>query len=160
MVLKAYGGDGVAPSYEKNLCFIPNGTIDSLLSAKVHITFKDEILKNKRSQLKVLGTVTINNTKGLIQRTNEATKTTAKEFGFPVVDLYALYKKIHIEGFITNDGVKVDSSYPNGNFYSSDGIYPSPFGNAVIANEFIKTINTYYKIDIPLINTSEYLEKR
>ncbi len=159
MVLKNYGGDGIAPSYEKTLCFIPNGTIDSLLSPKVHISFKDNIIRQKQGQLRVWKTNEINNTKiYMIQQTNEATKAIAKEFGFPVADLYGLYKKIHNEGFITDDGIKVSPAFPNGNFYSSDGLYPSPFGNAVIANEFIKAINAYYRTEIPLIKTAEYLE--
>ncbi|WP_138479766.1 SGNH/GDSL hydrolase family protein [Dyadobacter bucti] len=73
----------------------------------------------------------------------------------PVVDLNGLYSKILDEDFVTDDGVKIDPSYPNGNFFSADGIHPTKIGQAVIANEFIKTINSYYGVQIPLINIKE-----
>ena len=75
----------------------------------------------------------------------------------PLVVINSLYTKILAGGYVTDDGVKVDASYPKGNFFSSDGIYPTAFGQAVIANEVIKTINNFYKTNIPLINTKEFL---
>lgn len=56
-------------------------------------------------------------------------------------------------------GLFIDPSFPDGNFFSDDGINPTATGNAVIANETINVINKDYKIRIPLINVSE-LTKR
>lgn len=70
----------------------------------------------------------------------------------PVVDLYKLYSKIIAGEYTTHDGVKIDPSYPNGNFFSSDGIHPTKIGQAVIANEFIKVINLNYQSQIPFVS--------
>jgi hypothetical protein len=60
---------------------------------------------------------------------------------------------------VTDDGILVENKM-DGNFFSVDGITPTAFGQAIIANEFIKAINKHYQMDIPLIKTSDYLEKR
>ncbi|GAA4446645.1 hypothetical protein GCM10023091_40140 [Ravibacter arvi] len=73
----------------------------------------------------------------------------------PVVDLYGLYKKIQAGGYVTDDGLKIDPSYPGGNFFSADGIFPTAAGQAVIANEFIKTFNRHYGTTIELIRVSD-----
>jgi hypothetical protein len=84
---------------------------------------------------------------------------TAEKWGFAVVDLYSIYKKIIQGNYVTDDGVQVDGSFPEGNFFSSDGIYPTAFGQAVIANEYIKAANQQYKMSIPLIQTRIFLKK-
>ncbi|MCE7067152.1 hypothetical protein [Dyadobacter sp. CY326] len=71
------------------------------------------------------------------------------------MDLEALYAKISEGSYVTEDGMKI-SGKPGGNFFSSDGIYPSAIGNAVIANETIKVINAKFHSQIPLINLSEF----
>lgn len=83
----------------------------------------------------------------------------AKETNLPVVDIYGLYKKIIAGNYTTDDGIKVNPDWVKGNFFSADGIYPTAFGQAVIANEVIKTINSFYKLNIPLISTSFFLKK-
>ncbi|SFF16778.1 hypothetical protein [Spirosoma endophyticum] len=74
----------------------------------------------------------------------------------PIVDLYSLYKRVINRQYTTEDGLFIDPSFPNGNFFSQDGLYPSAIGSAVIANETIKVINQAYKTSIPLINVREY----
>lgn len=76
--------------------------------------------------------------------------------GFPVVDLNGLYKRV-IEGKIYVGDVKIDGKYPNGRFFSTDGITPTALGHAIIANEVINKLNSYYKSDISLIELSKYL---
>jgi hypothetical protein len=83
----------------------------------------------------------------------------AKSNNLPVVDIYGLYKKIIAGKYTTDDGVLVDAKWPSGNFFSQDGIYPTAFGQAVIANEVIKTINQHYKVAIPLTDTRFFLKK-
>jgi hypothetical protein len=83
----------------------------------------------------------------------------AKEINLPVADIYGLYKKIMAGTYTTDDGVKVDADWVKGNFFSADGIYPTAFGQAVIANEVIKTINQHYKLTIPLVETRFFLKK-
>lgn len=83
----------------------------------------------------------------------------AKSKGLPIVDIYTLYKKIFAGTYTTDDGVKVNPDWTKGNFFSSDGIYPTAFGQAVIANEVIKAMNQYYKLTIPLVDTRFFLKK-
>lgn len=83
----------------------------------------------------------------------------AKQNSLPVVDLYSLYEKILGGNYTTEDGVLVNPKYPQGNFFSSDGITPTAFGQAIVANEFIKVINSTYGAQIPFIATKTYLIK-
>ena len=83
----------------------------------------------------------------------------AKEINWPVVDVYNIYKKILAGSYTTDDGVKVNPDWVKGNFFSSDGIYPTAFGQAVITNEVIKTMNQHYKLAIPLVDTRFFLKK-
>jgi len=78
----------------------------------------------------------------------------ASKHNLALVDLAKIYAEIHRGSYRTDDGVQITGSL-NGNFFSSDGIYPTHLGQVVIANEVIKAINTTYKSQIPLINVSE-----
>ncbi|QRR03459.1 hypothetical protein [Dyadobacter sandarakinus] len=82
----------------------------------------------------------------------------ATQRNLALVDLYKIYERIHNGTYVTDDGLKIDGSM-RGNFFSSDGIYPTPIGQAVIANEVIKAVNLKYDSKIPLINVTEFAEK-
>lgn len=81
----------------------------------------------------------------------------AQKFGLALVDLNSVYKQIHQGTFVAEGGLKIDGS-PKGNFFSSDGTYPTAIGQAVIANEVIKAMNKTYQSRIPLINVSEFAQ--
>jgi hypothetical protein len=83
----------------------------------------------------------------------------ARATNIPVVDIYGIYKKILAGSYTTDDGIKVNPDWKTGNFFSTDGIYPTAFGQAVIANEVIKTINQFYKLSIPLVETRFFIKK-
>ncbi|AXE19175.1 hypothetical protein DR864_16150 [Runella rosea] len=84
----------------------------------------------------------------------------AQLLNLPVVDIYSLYKRILAGNYVTDDGVAVSPAWPkNGNFFSADGIYPTAFGQAVIANEVIKTLNRHYGLEIPLLQTRFFVGK-
>ncbi|TAE24613.1 MAG: hypothetical protein EAZ91_20350 [Cytophagales bacterium] len=91
-----------------------------------------------------------------IDNLNSLIRFQAARANVPVVDLQGLYAKILSGQYVTEDGLQLDPSFPNGNFFSSDGLYPSAIGQAVIANEWIKTINRHYKTGIPLISTKRF----
>ncbi|MDZ7935036.1 MAG: hypothetical protein U5M51_08770 [Emticicia sp.] len=136
---------------------LPTSTFDSLASTKVHISLKKGLTElnpiNSNGQLLVKAAIEGN--KSRINNLNIIIQKSCEKFGFALVDLNSLYKKI-LTGRYSEDGVLIDPSYPNGNFFSSDGFYPTALGQAVIANEFIRSINATYKTDIPLIKISEY----
>ena len=58
------------------------------------------------------------------------------------------------------NGIKLSNSLLTGNFFSLDGINPTPRGSAVIANEIIKSINENYKnflkTVIPTLDVSKF----
>ncbi|WP_026628559.1 SGNH/GDSL hydrolase family protein [Dyadobacter alkalitolerans] len=82
---------------------------------------------------------------------NQKIRDYAAEKDLAVVDLFDLYQRIYQGGYKTDDGIAIDGT-AHGNFFSSDGIYPSALGQAIIANEVIKAINNYYGAKIPLID--------
>jgi hypothetical protein len=144
--------------FKENVMILPTSEIDSLLGPKVNVASKKGLSFEKRlSEYSYLTEASqrmiINSTEAF----NQETVSLSKSFNFPIVDINGLYKSILKGTFVTDDGVRVDGSYPKGNFFSSDAIYPTAFGQAVIANEVIKTLNKFYKMQIPLINTREYL---
>ncbi|MPR31914.1 hypothetical protein [Salmonirosea aquatica] len=86
---------------------------------------------------------------------NARIKREAQENGLLVVDLAALYEKVHLGGYRTADGYSVSGGV-GGNFFSDDGLYPSTLGHAVIANETIKVLNEGFGAQIPLIDVTEF----
>lgn len=138
---------------------LPSSAVDSLMSPKVHISLKKGVLGNKPlNKADLLDDYDLNAVKiGAIQY-NQQLELLSKKHGFPIVefpivDIKTLYKSVIDGSLITEDGVKVNKL----NFFSSDGLNPTPFGHAIIANEVIKTLNSFYKMDIPLISAKEYL---
>jgi hypothetical protein len=87
---------------------------------------------------------------------NPSVRKFADKYNLAVVDLRSIYEKIHQGAYVTEDGLKIDGSM-KGNFFSSDGIYPTPLGQAVIANEVIKAVNSKYGAQIPLIDVYEFV---
>ncbi len=135
-----------------------SSSIDSLISPIVNLNSKKGLNKNNPIENIYFAPVKQFDNSSAIAN-NEALKIYAEYLKVPIFDLNNLYKSIYEGLYTTSDGVKVNGKWPQGNFFSSDGIHPSAFGHSVIANEMIKTINGFYKIDIPLVNTSEFLNK-
>jgi hypothetical protein len=137
---------------------IPNSTTDSLVSMKVHPALKVGLYKPLPASC-VLTKYELGQLQTYLTSMNQQFQDFNKRYGVTVVDLRGLYRKILSGEYTTHDGIKADPTWPNGgNFFSSDGINPTPFGQAIIANEFIQAINTSLKTEIPLIPTREYLE--
>jgi methionine-gamma-lyase len=61
----------------------------------------------------------------------------------PVMINMGLLEKISKDGIIY-DGIKFTSSYVTGNTFSLDGVHITGQANAMVANEFIKAINSKY----------------
>jgi lysophospholipase L1-like esterase len=58
-------------------------------------------------------------------------------------------------GFVYN-GVSMSAKFVSGGAYSLDGIHYNAKGNALLANEFLKSINNKYKSRIPLLNANAF----
>lgn len=91
---------------------------------------------------------------------NGVLKLEAEKRGIVVVDLNSVYKQIIDNNYTTTNGLKLSSSLLTGNFFSLDGINPTPRGSAVIANEVIKVMNENYKnflkTAIPTLDVSKF----
>lgn len=79
----------------------------------------------------------------------------AIQYDLAFVDVNYLMRILYNEGLVF-DGVKFNANFVTGNSFSLDGIHLTPQGNAVIANEFIKAINTKYGSKIPLVSITNY----
>lgn len=85
---------------------------------------------------------------------NTILKNIANAKGLAFVDMNSFFAKIKT-GFVYN-GVTVNASFVSGGAYSLDGLNLTQRGNALLANEFIKAINSTYESSIPQIDALKY----
>jgi hypothetical protein len=81
---------------------------------------------------------------------NEIIISLANEYGLALVRADLFYSKL-TDGFVYN-GINMSSKFVSGGSYSLDGIQLNPRGTALLANEYIKSINLTYHARIPQIN--------
>lgn len=68
-----------------------------------------------------------------------------------VLDMNALFQNILAQGYKVPGSTTLTNAFISGEFFSLDGIHPSPRGYGVITNEIIKFINQKFNADIPLV---------
>jgi len=85
---------------------------------------------------------------------NATIKSVAESKGLAVMDAYAILKE-YGAGKAVN-GVEVSNKFITGNLFSLDGVHLTPFGYAIVANEFIKSINGKYGSSIPIVDITKY----
>ncbi len=78
---------------------------------------------------------------------NTILQTEAERNGFVLVDINALLNDIKSNGYSVA-GEKYTTSFITGGLFSLDGIHMSSRGNAVVANEFIKALNSAYNANV------------
>lgn len=84
---------------------------------------------------------------------NQIITTLAASFGYYVINWDNLYTSLSTTGIEVN-GVGFNANYLSGNFFSLDGIHPTSQGYGIVANEFIKAINSKYGASIPQVDVS------
>jgi hypothetical protein len=85
---------------------------------------------------------------------NASIKTKAEAKGFAVVDINGIFKTITQSGYYVPG---IGTFYPyfiTGGLFSYDGVHPSSRGAAIVANEFIKVINTKYGATITPVSVA------
>jgi len=75
----------------------------------------------------------------------------ASDSGSALVDINALFKGIATNGLHVG-GISYSSAFLTGGLFSYDGVHPTAFGYAYIANTFIDAINDTYGGDIPPVD--------
>jgi len=88
---------------------------------------------------------------------NDQIQQLASSYDLAIVD----FRKISINlaylyPSLVFDGVTVTNRLVTGNFYSTDGLTPTPLGNAILANYFIQAINKHYNAQVPEVVVSDY----
>jgi hypothetical protein len=142
-------------SLVRDRLFKKSAVVDSILSTKVPYIIKPVIDKKHPIVLlrDYLDPYIIDLVNLTINVQNDMVTRLAKRYSLPVADIKGLFEKVNRkEGFIDNFGSLITQE----NFFSSDSLYPSPLGNALITNEIIKAINAFYGLKIQEINTQEF----
>ncbi len=88
---------------------------------------------------------------------NTIIQTLAGNFNFGVVNINQIFDYIRSKDFtggVVYNGVRFTTTFIQGGLFSLDGVHPTSQGQAIIANEFIKIINSKFGASIPLINVS------
>ncbi len=92
--------------------------------------------------------------KSAISAFNLKLQSVANTKGLAYVDIDAMYNSL-IKGVIYN-GVTINAQFVKGGSISLDGIQLNPIGNAILANEYIKAINSTYHSSIPYAEVTKY----
>jgi lysophospholipase L1-like esterase len=82
---------------------------------------------------------------------NSTISNLASAKGFALFDVNSFFNQIATSGYVSN-GIKFTTTYVLGGLFGLDGVHPTDQGQALLANQFIKTINSSFSANIPLIN--------
>jgi len=120
---------------------LPEGSYTTLITAiELRLGVEDgSILKNPDY---VLDAAEIANIRQSVATFNSIIATAAADAGFPVVDVYSYFDNLMSNPPVYG-GVALTQVYLGGMF-SLDGIHPSDISYALLANQFIRAINTHY----------------
>lgn len=77
----------------------------------------------------------------------------AQAKGAALVDTHTIFNRFRAQGLVVN-GQRLRTDFLGG-IFSLDGIHPTNTGYAVVANEFIKTLNTNFAAAIPPLSVEQ-----
>jgi lysophospholipase L1-like esterase len=80
----------------------------------------------------------------------------ASDAGAALVDANALLRNLATNG-LDIGGVTYTNAFLTGGVFSYDGVHPTPFGYAVVANAFIDAINAKFGSNIPDVNLYPFM---
>lgn len=87
---------------------------------------------------------------------NSSIKSLADSYGLAFVDAAAKMLELNGRSGISFAGVKYTAKFATGGAFSIDGVHLTGHGHAVVANEFIKSINAKYKSTLPQVDPNKY----
>lgn len=87
---------------------------------------------------------------------NNTILSVANAKGFGLVDINSVFNNIFLQsvmhGGINYNGINFTAFFITGGLFSLDGVHPSSQGQGLIANEFLKVINSKFGANYPMIN--------
>lgn len=86
-----------------------------------------------------------------VQQYNQVIQTAAGQLGAAYVDANSLLAELAATG-IEVGGITFNADFLTGGVFSYDGVHPTSFGYAYVANAFIGAINAQFGGEIPLAN--------
>lgn len=101
----------------------------------------------------VLDTAEVSFLRGRIQDFNTVILQKAAQYNLAVADLNGYFERLRTG--ILSQGVLFTNEFARGGFFSLDGYYPTQKGAALIANQFILAINSFYHSSLPTIWCAE-----
>lgn len=104
----------------------------------------------------VLSAAEIATIRARITAFNTVIRTVANERNAAFVDANALLTRAATSGLQVG-GINYTPAFLTGGIFSYDGVHPTSFGYAYIANEFIAAINQRYDSDIPPVNLAPFV---
>lgn len=87
---------------------------------------------------------------------NTTIKALADSKGLAFVDMNAKMSELNSKSGISWDGVRYTATFVTGGAFSLDGVHLTGRGYAIVANEFIKSINGKYKSTLPQVDVNKY----
>jgi len=87
---------------------------------------------------------------------NTTIKSLADSKGLAFVDMNAKMLELNSKSGIVWNGVKYTATFVTGGAFSLDGVHLTGRGYAIVANEFIKSINAKYKSTLPEVDSNKY----
>ena len=102
----------------------------------------------------VLDSAEVQTIKNAIASYNQVIETKALQYNLALADMNAYFKTVKTG--IMDNGVLFNSALVTGGFFSLDGYCPCQKGYALIANQFLKAIDTKYQSAIPPVNVNNY----
>lgn len=92
--------------------------------------------------------------RGKVTLFNNIIKEEALVRTIPVADMFTFLNNLKNGGVF--NGIAVNSAFISGGAFSLDGIHPTDRGYAIVANEFIRTINVHYGASVPLVDVTKF----
>ncbi len=87
---------------------------------------------------------------------NGVIRTVAQEVGAALVDANVVFDGIVANG-VEYGGIVFGADYLTGGIFSYDGVHPTTFGYAIVANEFIRAINETFDAGIQQVDLFDYV---
>jgi hypothetical protein len=74
-----------------------------------------------------------------------------------LADINALLNQAAATGVQVGGNIVLTTDFLTGGIFSYDGVHPTPLGNALAANEFIRAINERFNADVPPVDLIPFL---